>query len=527
MLAGLLVLTGCEQFPHTRAAFAGATVNGQPLRLMLDTGSPITSLTDGAARRFGLSFPPLSTRLAGEGNPPMALTGPVRFGVGPEILTVPLLIRPGEEWDGMVGWPDIRKNILVFDAIRRTIRRAPELPPESAGWLKVPLHRGSYLALDTTGPDGRLATLLIDTGAPQGIAVPPGEWKTWRGTHSAAATTSEQYDAPGVGNVMFEEAWAAEYQLGGLTLTDVPVRRAVPLEVGLFNHYAGTLGMYALMRLELVIDGIHGVAYLRPRAPPGPPYPGIRRPDADAAAAAASPGPSGNWSVAADVRLDAGHLHLTAANYKVRGGDFAGAIADFTRAIELDPENADAYASRGAAKAYSGADPTADWDRALRLDPESFITRFNRAIYRMSQRNYAGALADLDRALAVPPDGVAYVRLRLFRQVLLLRLGRLPAGISGPATARTAAWMAALDRFAVGSLTESAFLAAAGKGAPAAVEQQQGEALYFVGMLRRLKGDEDGARVFWQRCLTDGRGENAPKQFARDELARLDAADTR
>ena len=525
-LAGLLGLTGCEEFPRTRAAFAGATVNGQPVRLMLDTGAPVSTLSVEAARRFGLAFPPPSTRFAGERERPLSLTGPLQLGMGPDIRTVPLLVRPGDHWDGIIGWPEVRHNILVFDSVRRMILRASTLPPETAGWVKMKLHPGSYLGLDTTWPDGRPATLLIDTGAPQGAALPPMRWRDWRREHPAAATTSEGYDAPGVGNTVFEEVWATELQLGALTLRDVPVRKAVPFEVDLFNHYAGTLGMYALARLDLVIDGIHGVAYLRPRPPPGPPYPGISRPEA-LVAPAGGPADNGDWLVADDVRLDAGHLFLTAGNIKVRSGDLAGAIADFSRAIEFDPDDPDAYASRGAAKAYTGSDPTTDWDRALQLDPESFITRFNRAIYRQGQGRYAAALADFERALSTPPDGAAFVRLRLFRQLLLLRLGRLPAGSAPPATTRTPAWMTVLDRFAVGNMTETDFLTAAAKGSPEAMEQQQGEALYIVGMVRRLKGDDAGARTFWERCLARDHSGDAPGQFARDELARLDAADAR
>ncbi len=52
-------------------------------------------------------------------------------------------------------------------------------------------------------------------------------------------------------------------------------------------------------------------------------------------------------------------------------GKYAGAIADFTRAIEIGPQYADAYASRGWAKYklddHNGA--IADWEKAIELDP--------------------------------------------------------------------------------------------------------------------------------------------------------------
>ena len=41
-------------------------------------------------------------------------------------------------------------------------------------------------------------------------------------------------------------------------------------------------------------------------------------------------------------------------NAKAKVGDFNGAINDFTKAIELDSENAEVYYSRGAAKFLLG-----------------------------------------------------------------------------------------------------------------------------------------------------------------------------
>jgi tetratricopeptide (TPR) repeat protein len=64
--------------------------------------------------------------------------------------------------------------------------------------------------------------------------------------------------------------------------------------------------------------------------------------------------------------------------------DHAGAVADFDRAIGIDPEYADAYFNRGAAKArlgdYQGA--LADFEAVVGLDPGNSAAATNRDVVR-------------------------------------------------------------------------------------------------------------------------------------------------
>ena len=57
---------------------------------------------------------------------------------------------------------------------------------------------------------------------------------------------------------------------------------------------------------------------------------------------------------------------------RTSSGDYAGAIEDYTQAIELDPKFAEAYFNRGNAKHSSGdyAGAIEDYTKAIELDPK-------------------------------------------------------------------------------------------------------------------------------------------------------------
>lgn len=56
-------------------------------------------------------------------------------------------------------------------------------------------------------------------------------------------------------------------------MTDVPVIEDSSVDLGLDGEdYEATLGLAALKRLDLIVDAIHGVAYLRPKSEKPTPY---------------------------------------------------------------------------------------------------------------------------------------------------------------------------------------------------------------------------------------------------------------
>jgi len=81
---------------------------------------------------------------------------------------------------------------------------------------------------------------------------------------------------------------------------------------------------------------------------------------------------------------------------KAEAYDDYGAISDYTKAIELDPNYAKAYTNRGAskqkAKDYNGA--ISDFNKAIELDPNDAKTYYNRAISKYYTNDLKGACED-------------------------------------------------------------------------------------------------------------------------------------
>ena len=104
--------------------------------------------------------------------------------------------------------------------------------------------------------------------------------------------------------------------------------------------------------------------------------------------------------------------HMSSGTAKRKSGDYDGAIADFSRAIEIEPDNVMAFVNRAVCKQdkedHHGA--ISDWDRALELKPDDGGWYVNRGIVKEVIGDYDGALSDYNRAAEVEPNyEVAYI----------------------------------------------------------------------------------------------------------------------
>ncbi len=80
--------------------------------------------------------------------------------------------------------------------------------------------------------------------------------------------------------------------------------------------------------------------------------------------------------------------------------DYAGALVALDRAIAADGKRAEAYVLRGRAKLALGQGKTAvaDFDRALQLEPENFEALLSRGAWRAHNEDMPGARQDLGLA---------------------------------------------------------------------------------------------------------------------------------
>jgi tetratricopeptide (TPR) repeat protein len=85
--------------------------------------------------------------------------------------------------------------------------------------------------------------------------------------------------------------------------------------------------------------------------------------------------------------------------------DYQGAIDQFTRAIDIDPAQFDAWNGRGVARNMLGDNQEAitDFNQALQINSGSITTEINRAKVYIELEDYTNAMADLDHAISVDP----------------------------------------------------------------------------------------------------------------------------
>ena len=134
-----------------------------------------------------------------------------------------------------------------------------------------------------------------------------------------------------------------------------------------------------------------------------------------------------NLPVSVASNLTADDFFIT-AGYKSQKGDYRGAIADYDRALTLNPQFEEIYFRRGIAhsllKNWQGAE--SDYTRAIEIKPEHAEAYLHRGSMRNIRGNWRGAKSDFDVALALNPNSLsAYIG----RGIALCELNDCQAGI--------------------------------------------------------------------------------------------------
>jgi cytochrome c-type biogenesis protein CcmH len=113
-------------------------------------------------------------------------------------------------------------------------------------------------------------------------------------------------------------------------------------------------------------------------------------------------------------RPDDGEAWARLAVARFDNGNFAEAVASFSRAIDLNPNAAILWSSRGEARIMASArDPmpaaaVADFERAIALDPGDPRARYFLAVRRDLSGDHAGAIDDWLALLADTPPGAVW-----------------------------------------------------------------------------------------------------------------------
>ena len=248
-----------------------AEVNGKPARFIFDTGADRLILFRNGAERLNLTLTqPPSNSSGPSGTVGIGQTEPCDVRLLGNMIRTPLGVVEMPSFldmhaDGVLGWGAVQNNILAIDAVSSRIGFVEKVPAEAAGWTKLRLQKGSgFLSLQIPHQGSTEGVVLVDTGFTGGVAVPPATWQAWKSAHAHGPATLDSYFMPGAGLVVKEETWANSIEFGPLLLSEVPLIEANQAQLALGSSaYEASLGLAALKRLDFIVDGKEGTAYVR------------------------------------------------------------------------------------------------------------------------------------------------------------------------------------------------------------------------------------------------------------------------
>jgi len=192
--------------------------------------------------------------------------------------------------------------------------------------------------------------------------------------------------------------------------------------------------------------------------------------------------------------------------------DFEAAVADASKALELNPQYVQAHGSRGNYKAHLGDDvgAAADEEMAMKLNPQYAYPYAVRGRLRYDAHDFANALADFRKFCQLDLGHAQdYGRFRIW--LIRARLGdpasatrELQTYLQSRKPRNSNDWPLQIARFLAGGLSEPELLHAAENPDQKKNDDCHCEAWFYAGSKRLIDGDPVTAADDFNKCLATG-----------------------
>jgi len=249
-------------------------INGEPVRLVYDTGASFSALLSHAAERLDLKVEAKQNQRVGRYQVPIGRTEPVEFGMFGQTMSTPIRVvitTRKAPFDGVMSWKNVNASHILIDGYDRRIQTLNELPAD--GWQRWKLEAENSQLFFVVGERGKeLGRVFVDTGAVCGLRLSPQLWSQWRQDHPEAGVTLETFRYFVGKTEPYELAWAEEYSLGGLTFHDVDLGRIpesgdnVAIDAD-GKGFIAMIGIRALRNLRMIISRKDNVILTQTVAP--------------------------------------------------------------------------------------------------------------------------------------------------------------------------------------------------------------------------------------------------------------------
>ncbi len=424
-----------------------AAINGKDALFIADSGAFFSTLTPAGAHQFNLTLEPANPHfsLGGVGGEAQTWVTTVRtftlFKM--DLPKVPFLVAGNDLGHGAIGL--LGQNVLqlgdveydLANGVINIMRTHGDCRKASlAYWANAKGLPYSEIDIDfaraenprTTGEayvNGSKIRVLFDTGASASLLTLDAARRAGVTPDSPGVTAGGTFTGIGRRTARTWIAPFASFKIGDEEIRNTHLRIGDPelhgtdMLIGadfFLSHHI--LAASSQRKLYFTYNG--GPVFNLTTVPA--PAADAAKPGAPAAAATATEPPSGE--------------SLDAAGYARRGSasvsrrDYAHALADLTRAIELEPAQADYFFERGTAYAADQQADKAleDFTQAIRLKPDDVRSLMARAALRAERNDAADAITpDLDAADRAAPREAD---LRLALGDLYQRMRNYPAAIT-------------------------------------------------------------------------------------------------